>query len=198
MIIVYPESAPEHWENVLEELHIEWCCSPLHNSDTLPTGEHKKDHWHVIVTFEGVKSYEQVKEISDALNAPIPKRCESLRGAVRYLAHLDSPDKAAYDKAEIRCFGGMEVDEYLRCSEQGRQNVVRDMCRWCMENHVKEFWELMQYAMDNEPDWWESLTANSAYLMDKFIGSRRNWYKEVGENDDNGHSSCSRDPARRD
>ena len=174
MVIVYPESAPERWEDILDEHHIQWCCSPLHDADRNADGTPKKAHWHVVIAFEGVKTYEQVKEISDKLNAPIPQRVESIRGAVRYLAHMDNPDKAQYDKAMIRTYGGMEVADYLRTSEQLRGNVVRDMCRWVVENEVTEMWSLMQYAMDNEPDWWEALITNSGYIMDLFVRSWRN------------------------
>ena len=43
--------------------------SPLHDSDINADGEPKKPHWHVILTFKGLKSYEQVKAITDQLNA---------------------------------------------------------------------------------------------------------------------------------
>lgn len=174
MIIVYPDSAPERWEDILDEMHIAWACSPLHDKDTNADGTPKKAHWHIVITFEGVKSYEQVEEISAALHAPIPQRIESIRGAVRYLAHMDNPDKAQYDRKDIRAFGGMEIEDYLRTSEQERGNVVRDMCRWVTDNNVTEMWSLMQYAMDNEPDWWEALISNSGYIMDLYIRSWRN------------------------
>lgn len=174
MVIVYPDSAPENWETVLDEHHISWCCSPLHDADKNADGTPKKPHWHVVLAFEGVKSYEQVKELSDMLHAPIPQRIESIRGAVRYLAHMDNPEKAQYDKAAIRSFGGMEIADYLRTSEQMRGNVVRDICRWIQENDVTEMWTVMQYAMDNEPDWWEALITNSGYIVDLFIRSWRN------------------------
>lgn len=174
MVIVYPDSAPEKWEDILDAQHIAFCCSPLHKDDKNADGSPKKPHWHLVLAFDGVKTYEQVCEITAALNAPIPQRVESIRGAVRYLVHMDNPDKAQYSKADIRTFGGMEIDEYLRTSEQARGNVVRDMCRWVTDNGVTEMWQLMQYAMDNEPDWWDALITNSGYIMDLYVKSWRN------------------------
>ena len=174
MMIVYPESAPENWREVIDDLHIEWCCSPLHDKDVTPTGEPKKAHYHVILAFGSVQTFEQVREISESIHQPIPERIKTLRGAVRYLAHMDNPDKAAYSKDEIVTYGGMDISDCLRSSEQDRRNVVRNMCQWVTDNGITEFWQLMQYAMDNEPDWWEALISNSAYIMDLYIKSWRN------------------------
>ena len=53
--------------------------SPLHNKDVNADGTPKKPHWHVILTFKGLKSYEQVKAITDKLNAPAPQVCKDTR-----------------------------------------------------------------------------------------------------------------------
>ena len=63
--IVYPESAPQNWRELLDECHVSWVESPLHDKDVNPDGTVKKPHWHIILLFDGNKSYEQVKEISD-------------------------------------------------------------------------------------------------------------------------------------
>ena len=46
--VVYPESAPEDWRERLEGEHVKAMVSPLHCLDTLPTGEVKKAHYHVL------------------------------------------------------------------------------------------------------------------------------------------------------
>ncbi|WP_225354628.1 Rep family protein, partial [Ligilactobacillus murinus] len=47
--IVYPESAPENWRDLLDEYHVPWVESPLHDKDINPDGTVKKAHWHVIL-----------------------------------------------------------------------------------------------------------------------------------------------------
>ena len=42
MIIVYPDSAPERWEDILDEMHIAWACSPLHDKDVNADGTPKR------------------------------------------------------------------------------------------------------------------------------------------------------------
>ena len=62
--VVYPESAPENWQETLAGEFIPSFISPLHDKDINPGGEPKKPHYHVILMFEGKKSMEQVKEIT--------------------------------------------------------------------------------------------------------------------------------------
>lgn len=41
--ILYEESAPENWVELIDELHIQWCESPWHDNDLNPTGEVKRN-----------------------------------------------------------------------------------------------------------------------------------------------------------
>ena len=36
--IVYPESAPQNWRELLDECHVSWVESPLHDKDVNPDG----------------------------------------------------------------------------------------------------------------------------------------------------------------
>ena len=58
--VCYPESVREGWRDALDDLHIAWAESPLHDKDTNADGSAKKPHWHVLLVFDGKKSYEQV------------------------------------------------------------------------------------------------------------------------------------------
>lgn len=111
MAIFYPDSAPSDWEEILSERlgHGPWAHSPLHDKDVNPDGTVKKPHWHVVMTFPGKKSYEQVKDILEPLNCTEPKRLESLNGMIRYFIHADNPEKAPYSRADIKAFGGLDV-----------------------------------------------------------------------------------------
>lgn len=49
--IVYPESAPENWRQLLDETGEKWIESPLHDKDiNETTDEIKKPHWHIIIS----------------------------------------------------------------------------------------------------------------------------------------------------
>ncbi len=99
--IIYPESAPSNWRTILDDMHLEWIESPLHDKDINGNGEQKKAHIHILILFGGVKAYEQVKEITDKLGQPIPERVHNVKSLVRYMAHLDNPEKAQYSINDI-------------------------------------------------------------------------------------------------
>ena len=182
MIVVYPDSAPSNWRDVLDELHIEWVESPLHEFDTNANGEVKKAHWHVLLMFGGVKTYEQVCECIVSLNCPIPQRCHSAKGAVRYMAHLDNPEKHQYPVSEILSHGGVDLAELLRPSSSERYTIIRDMCDFIRENQITEFQDLMDYAMaERFDDWFPLLCDNSAYVVGQYIKSQRH-RQEVQKN----------------
>lgn len=172
--IVYPESAPKNWRELLDDMHIEWIESPLHDKDLNATNEPKKPHWHLLLLFGGVKSYEQVKEITDSINAPIPQRVHNAKAMVRYMAHLDNPDKAQYSTADIVAHGGADVAELLRPCSSERYTLISEMCCWIKENKVTEFQDLMDYAMSYRfDDWLPLLCDNSAYVVGQYIKSQR-------------------------
>lgn len=172
--IVYPESAPENWRELLDEYHIEWAESPLHEFDTNPTGEVKKPHWHLVLAFDGPKSYEQVVEILAPLNCPIPQRCHSLKGAVRYFAHLDNPEKHQYSVADIVGHGGFDVSVALAPSASERYALIAEMIAFVKENGVTEFQDLMDYARDSHFDTWFPLLCDScSFVMQQYIKSQR-------------------------
>ena len=173
-VVVYPESAPENWRDFLDELHIEWVESPLHEFDSNPTGEVKKAHYHLLLMFGGVKSYEQVCEAIKPLNCPIPQRCHNAKSMVRYMAHLDNPDKFQYDPAGIVSHGGVDLAELLRPSSSERYTLIREMCQFVKQQNITEFQELMDYAMAERFDsWFPLLCDNSAYVVGQYIKSQR-------------------------
>ena len=60
--VVYPESTPSDWQQVLADTHAYAMVSPLHDRDQNPDGTPKKAHWHVLVQFDVVKTQEQATE----------------------------------------------------------------------------------------------------------------------------------------
>ena len=54
-LVVYPESAPENWRDILDDYHIPWVESPLHDKDVNPDGEIKKKRIGILVCFSGKK-----------------------------------------------------------------------------------------------------------------------------------------------
>lgn len=176
--IVYPESAPADWRDIIDETHIAWCESPLHDKDEDKAAEDdvklKKAHWHVLLLFESVKSPEQVRELTDLINATIPVRCMSVKGTVRYMAHLDNPEKYQYKISEVRGHGGFDVGENMKPSVTERYDAIKEMMSYIVDNDIIEFEDIVVYAMYNRyDDWFPLLCDNSSYIINSFLKSRR-------------------------
>lgn len=172
--VLYEDSAPENWSEIIDDMHIEWIESPWHDKDINADGEPKKKHKHLLLLFQGKKSYEQIKEITDMLNQPIPQRCHNAKAMVRYMAHLDNPEKAQYSVSDIKAHGGVDLAEMLRPSSSERYTLIGDMISYIRDNNVIEFQDLMDYALANEFDtWFPLLCDNSAFVVGQYIKSQR-------------------------
>lgn len=173
--VLYPESAPENWRLIIDEFHIQWAESPLHELDVDPgTGELKKPHWHICLNFDSLKTLDQVKKLIAPLNGTIPIPLNSVRGMIRYFAHLDNPEKYQYPIDQIIGHGGMDVQDLLRLSASARYAVIRKMCDYVRESNITEFYQLMDYAMSEKfEEWFPLLCDNSAYVVNQYIKSNR-------------------------
>lgn len=166
--IVYPESAKEDWQDYLEELGCGIAISPLHDKDKNKDGTIKKAHYHVIIAFDSVKSYEQVHKIVKAIPSKegkeastIPQEIQSIKGAVRYLIHLDNKNKVQYNQEEIRCLGGFDVSRYIQNSEdkdkeeESKIKEVLEYIKYLERERIKRtinFYELVMFAAEERID----------------------------------------------
>lgn len=173
-IVQYDDSSPADWRDIINDMHIEWIESPIHDKDLNADGEVKKSHRHIMLMFGSLKSYDQVRELADKLNCPSPQKCHNSKAMVRYMAHLDNPEKAQYDIAEIRGYGGVDISELLRPSASERYNIIRDMMNFVRAENITEFQDLMDFAMTNKFDeWFPLLCDNSSIVMINYIKSVR-------------------------
>lgn len=168
--VVYPESAPEDWREQLRGMLVPGFISPLHDSDVNADGEAKKPHWHVMLTFKGLKSYEQVKEITDALNAPAPQECKDVRAYARYLIHADNPEKAQYQVGDVESLAGADYLEKIKCAAD-TDTAIGEMMDWCMEQGCFSFYRLSNYARHNRPDWFRVITSSRTVFLVAWLKS---------------------------
>ena len=110
--VLYPESAPENWLEILQQTGLQCAISPLHQYDTEPTGEVKKAHYHIILCYSGPTSFNVVNQLTHSLNQPIPQALEQVRGYYRYFTHKDNPDKYQYDERDIQTVNGFNILDF--------------------------------------------------------------------------------------
>ena len=132
--IGYPDdSLPDNYSEILsDEMHLCWAESPVHDADLNGDGSEKKKHIHFALVFDGMKSYDQVKEITDRLHCPIPQRCRNLKGLIRYFIHLDNPEKHQYSPDDIKCHGGFEIEDIFKKSNAENREIIWEIIDFCL------------------------------------------------------------------
>lgn len=172
--ILYPESAPEGWQGLLENYHMKIFISPLHDLDK--DGDlFKKPHHHIVLCSEGPITKKRADEIiAPFCGTKSAERVQSLRGIVRYLAHLDDPLKAQYDPADIVALGGANLADFLcnKNSDIDKYQIIKQIMVYCQESEITELSTLTKYAMNEHEDWLPILV-NNAYFMTRLLDSLR-------------------------
>lgn len=172
--IVYPESLPENWREILDETHLQWIESPLHDKDKNADGTEKKAHYHLAVIWDNTTTYKSAEEIfKSKLNGTIPQACASLRGLVRYMAHMDNPEKWQYKVEEIKAHGGADLDELLTPTKAYTQAELKKITQFITENQVTEFADFAYYCMSENDAWFEILTTHNTLYINSLIKSVR-------------------------
>lgn len=168
--VVYPESAPENWIDIIRESHINALISPLHEDDVNPDGEFKKPHYHVLVMYETVKTIEQFEEFRLSFGGVGQEKVNSIRGYARYLCHLDNPEKAQYNPNNVLSIGCEDYFDLIALPTD-KYGAIRDMMRFCIDNDVTNFSDLLLYVSENEESWFRVLCDNGTYVIKEFLKS---------------------------
>ena len=168
LFIVYPESAPEGWQETISQFCPKWVLSPLHDKDINADGTPKKPHYHVLLIFDTVQNVEQVQELTSALNAPIPIQCKSTAAQIRYFAHLDNPEKYQYPREKIIGHGGFDVQGTIDTAADKMQ-VLCEIIAWTKKTGCCRFNQLVDYAMENNQTWFHLLANGYTRFLSEYL-----------------------------
>ena len=171
--LLYQESAPEHYLDVLENMHIPFVLSPWHDKDiNKETGEFKKAHKHGALYFDSLKSYSQVSELL-IKNLNTPAHVEpvmSPKGMYDYFTHAENPEKTLYDINQIETGCGFELDKFLISNNSDEfLSMVIDIIE---EYNFTEFNNLVRYARKEKQELL-NLIMDKTYFFAKYLDSRR-------------------------
>lgn len=168
--VVYEESAPANWQEILSEQFVPCFISPLHDKDINPGGEPKKAHWHVMIMFEGVKTPDQAKAIFDLIGGVGLEVVQSLRGYARYLCHMDNPEKHQYSPEDVRSLCGADYTGAIGLVTD-KYKAIREMILFCKENGIVSYAELLEYCSEQRFDWFRVLCDNGTVVMKEYLKS---------------------------
>lgn len=174
--VVYPESAPENWLEILAENKVPALVSPLHDRDVDPQDQPKKPHFHVVIMFEGPKTIEQAKEIFDPIGGVGCEIIKSIRGYARYLCHLDNPEKYQYDESKIIELFGADYKE-ICLLQSDKYKTIEEILEFIDNEDICSYFDIVRYSRINNPTWFRSLLDNSSYVIKEYIKSRY-WVKK--------------------
>ena len=150
--IVYPESAPENWQEILSASHVQALVSPLHDNDTFEDGRKKKEHYHVLVYMPGKVSIEDIQKLFDSFGGVGCEVIKSKSGMTRYLCHLDNPEKFQYAPTDVRAFGGAN---FLKWAELDNDPLlfIPEIQDFIERHDILSFYELSNYCRIYNKEW---------------------------------------------
>ncbi len=171
--LIYEESAPSNYRDILEQMHVPYILSPWHNQDIdHSTGSIKKSHKHGALFFDSLKSYSQVSELlQHYLNAPSHVEViMSPKGMFDYFIHASNPDKTPYDINDIESGCGFNLNQFLL--DQGQDEVFNNIIDLIETQDFIEFQNLVMYARQHHPSYLK-LIIQHTYFFAKYLDSRR-------------------------
>lgn len=176
--IMYPDSRPEDWKEYLQETGLQIAISPLHDKDINADETQKKPHYHVVLCFNGPTTYKRVEEITNHLNATIPKRVMSLIGVIRYLTHKDNPEKAQYNEEEIITMNGLDINEIDGMTTTMIESMKRAIIDLIRNLEMYEYATLIEYLRDNNMQDMLKVASNNTMFINSYLKSRKGRIQE--------------------
>lgn len=186
--IIYPRQTeeektecPDNWADILAELGVKCAVSPLHDRDVTSDRQIKKAHRHVLISFDGVKTRTQAKEIFDLIGGVGAEAVNSLYGMTRYLTHEDNPEKAHYSTVDVLTFGGFEYRRYASTKEDEEKQTLTQMgeiFRSIDKLNLYSFCDLADYLLQEKPELFSTYRKN-AYFFANYLKGKQNIYRNI-------------------
>lgn len=163
--VLYPDSAPENWLEILNRSGLPWSVSPLHEKDLNADGGKKKAHYHVIIIWGNATTYNAVKKFThDTLNATVPQVLHSPLGYYRYFTHEDNPEKYQYNKADIQSGNGFDIADYAKMTKQQKLELHMQLSQMILDNGIYSYAGAVQMAMSLGFDEYDMITSHTIHF----------------------------------
>lgn len=172
--VLYPESVTENWKEILISLQ-QPIFYILHDKDKNADGTLKKAHYHVMIMYDNPRRSTTVAKI--ALKCGGSGYLEDLvskRGYVRYLTHLDNPEKYQYSTDDVFCLCGADYNFEIKSKSEIRNDKLKQITEimdFCDDNKIHVYSDLLRYSSRYRLDWLDVLTTYSGQVIKDFIKS---------------------------
>lgn len=142
---VYPDSAPDGWWDTLRATHGMWCRSLHHGEDG------GKEHFHVMYCHGAATTDAALlRVVPDGIAANgVIEIVKHPRGYMRYLIHLDDPDKEQFEEGSnhIECLNGFPLDLTKEYTKEERNEQRLRCFEMIQENGIVEYADLLEGLM---------------------------------------------------
>lgn len=109
-------------------------------------GDVKKPHYHYMFAFRGPKTLNQVRSALGEFCPSHIEKVEDKGGYMRYLCHLDSPDKARYSIEDVKLWGGMDSAPLYAISDSQRMDYTQAIIDHIYGHGVTSMNRLIRWA----------------------------------------------------
>lgn len=166
--IVYPDSCPVNFNQLCDYLSrntYSFVISPLHSPDE-NSDEEYKPHYHILISYDTLKSGSQILEITSFLYSTLPFPVHSVIGMIRYFCHLDSPEKIQYSFDELYCHN-FDVNEIFSKHEND-YNALKSITS-DLKMGFESVGHYIDYLISNKKLRELSYCVNRIMLIDKLL-----------------------------
>lgn len=178
--ILYPESLPEDWEEIIASWGHPVALSPIHDQDVedkddpkrkVKKGDLKKPHFHMILRYPNTTTWSKIKGYTDELNQPVPLICDNIKSAYEYLSHVNQPTKHQYKAEDIKVINGFDITDYVKITPTESNGIRAEVFKTIRGNELYSFCDIVDFFMSAE-DWLslDYVEANS-YFINSYIRS---------------------------
>lgn len=183
VFLVYPESAPADWWEILKRSHGAFARSPLH----VPDEEVSKPHYHVVYKHPNTIRLDAMKRVipEDVPANGHVELCSHPRNYQRYLLHLDDPDKQQWEgdpRELIETCNGFPLDLSRDFSQAERAEQRRQIFELIRDNGLCEYADLLEGLLDSGFYDLFDYACNHTILFSHYLASRRGRSVFVEEN----------------
>lgn len=163
--VLYPESAPSNWIEILNMSGVKWAVSPLHDKDINPDGTSKKEHYHVILVWTADTTYNNVMTFTHTtLKSTVPQKLMSPVGYYRYFTHADNPEKVQYSENDIVYGNGFDISEYKKRTREQQLELHKQLSAMVREQGITSYAYLTELADQMGLDEYEMVVSHTMHF----------------------------------
>lgn len=157
--VIYPDdpSFPDVYRKLMGLSESYWAIQ--HDSDKKEDGSLKKIHIHFIAKFPFSSSFKSLSELLSLPNGFEPVK--NLRGSLRYLIHLDNPEKAQYNPSAVSTNNLSQLNKAF-AEQMDMDDAVLCFLAWLDENPSCSWSVAVKWGIQSG---FGSLFRSSGYFM---------------------------------